>query len=148
MDDLKTVINKLKAFSFKDEMIAVITQNKDTIPDMQAEQLAIGLKSDGNKILPEYAPFTIQEKMRKTGLSGVYNHVTFYDTGELYSSLTAEITGENYDVKSPSFKWAKAIERSGKRIVGLTEANRSEFAKTITLPGVKKALKAKTGLVF
>lgn len=146
LDDLRKLRDAINNFDFAAEQEQIVTDNKDVIADLQAEQWAQGLASDGGQIYPEYAPYTIEQKRGKPGLSGVTSHVTFYDTGETYRLLTAMINSGHYTITAATFKFDKIIKRSGKRVVGLTYDSREKFAKGVTLPGIKKVFKEKTGL--
>jgi hypothetical protein len=148
LDDLQNKINSLRQFDWGYEMEKVIHDNSEVIADLQAEQWAKGETAKGEEILPPYAPYTIEQKRQKTGLAAVTDHVTFYDTGELYKSLQAPVANMQYDITSNNFKFKKATDRSGLRIVGLTDSNRLRFAEEITLPGVRKVFKEKTGFSF
>lgn len=148
LDDLKNKIDALRSFNWGEEMEAVIKQNEEALADFQAEQLAKGINRLGQEILPEYRPFTIEQKRKKSGLAAVTDHVTYYDTGELYKSLQGEVGNKQYDITSPSFKFDKMKKRSGERVVGLTEESRLRFAEEITIPGVRKRFKEKTGFTF
>ena len=145
---LEDMIKGLKAFDFGEEMERVIIEHKDVIADLQAEQWAKGINSFGREIGPAYAPYTIEQKQQKSGLAAVTDHVTYYDTGELYKSLNGEVSNKQYDITSPSFKFEKAKERSGVTVVGLSPESKQRFAEEITIPGVRKVFKEKTGLSF
>jgi len=148
LDDLQNKIKALRDFDWGYEMEKVIKDKSEVIADFQAEQWAKGQAANGSDILPQYAEFTIEEKKKKSGLAGVYDHVTFYDTGELYKSLQGEVANMQYDITSSNFKFGKAVKRSGERIVGLTDVNKERFADEITLPGVRKVFEEKTGFSF
>ena len=145
LEDLQNKINVLRSFDWGHEMETVIKAHEDTLADMQAEQWAKGQAANGGEIFPAYAPYTVEQKQTKTGLAGVYSHVTFYDTGELYRSLQGKVANMQYDITSDNFKYQKAIDRSGLRIVGITDANKERFAEEITVPGVKKVFYQKMG---
>jgi len=148
LEDLQNKIIALRSFNWGDEMQTVIQANTEALADLQAEQWAKGLAANGSEILPPYAPYTIEEKKKKTGLAAVTDHVTFYDTGELYKSLRGEAANMKYDITSDNFKFKKAIDRSGVRIVGLTDESKERFAEEITVPGVRRSFEAKTGFSF
>src|SRR5438105_15278256 len=104
---LQNKINALQSFSFQDELVKIVTDHKDKLADLQAAQLAQGINSKGEEINPQYAPFTIEQKKKKTGLAGVYSRVTYFDTGDLYKSLQAQVSGTKFSIRSESFKFDK-----------------------------------------
>lgn len=144
LDHLQRKIKALETFNFKSETLAVITEHKDKLADLQAEQLAQGLNSKGEKIGPEYRPFTIQKKKSEgVGLGRVTDRVTFFQTGELYRKLRAEIRVSAFAIKADSFKFDKMIKRSGVNTVGLNDDSREKFILGVTRPGILKAYKQK-----
>jgi hypothetical protein len=146
LDDFKSRVDALKAFDFGDELEGIVERNKSTIADLQAEQWAKGKRSDGNDINPQYSPFTIAYKKQfGVGLGRITDHVTFYQTGELYKSLYAAVNNRQFSIESDNFKFDKAKKRSGEKIVGLNQESKVTFAENITLPEIKKVLKDKTG---
>lgn len=148
LEDLQNKITALRSFNWGEEMQAVIQANTEALADLQAEQWAKGLAANGSDINPPYAAYTIEQKQKKTGLAAVTDHITFYDTGELYKSLRGEAQNMQYDITSDNYKFNKAIDRSGLRIVGLTDESKERYAEEITLPGVKRSFEAKTGFSF
>ena len=138
--NLENKINKLKQFSFEREAREIVEQNRELIADLQATQLFSGLNEKGEKIYPEYAPFTIQEKIKK---GQVYSRVTYNDTGELYKSLFTLVSGKKFSIKSESFKFAKMIKRSGVRTIGLNLESRREFIESVTRPEMRRRYKEK-----
>jgi hypothetical protein len=149
LTELKNTIARLKAFDFHEELQTVVEENREVIADLQAEQLAKGVKSDGNEINPPYSPFTVEQKQKHgVGLGRITDHVTFYDTGEMYSLMRAEVSGDQYEITNSSFKFDKMKKRSGERVVGLNDSSKRTFAEEITIPNIKKVFKQKTGLNF
>lgn len=149
LNDLKNTIDKLHRFSFKDELQVIVQENAEEIANLQAKQLAEGVKSDGTEINPPYRPYTIEQKRKYgVGLGRVTDHVTYYHTGDLYKSLEAKVTGDEYDITSSSLKFDKMKKRSGERVVGLNKSSKTIFAEEITLPNIKRVFKDKTGLSF
>lgn len=148
LDNLQTLITAIKTYDFGNEMEKVIVDNKDALADLQAEQWAKGQDIYGKPIQPGYAPFTIEKKKKNTGLAAVTDHVTHFETGELYRSLEGKVQNKEYSIESPSFKLKAVEKRSDTNVVGLTDESKERFAEEITIPGVRKSFKAATGLSF
>jgi hypothetical protein len=140
---LQNKIKALQSFSFSKELVKIVTDNKGKLADLQASQLAQGINSQGKQIYPQYAAFTISEKKKKTGLAGVYDRVTFFNTGELYKSLAAQIQGSKFRITSPSFKFDKMVQRSGVGVVGLNVDSRRDFIQEITRPEILEVYRQK-----
>lgn len=143
LDHLRDTIKNLEAFDFHQELVNIIEDNKDKLADFQAMQLYSGKNSTGQDINPPYSPYTVAEKKKK---GQVTDRVTFKDTGELYQSLYGQVQNDQYDILSQNYKYAKMIQRSGQRTVGLNEDSRNEFARDITFPAIQKVFLEKTGL--
>lgn len=144
LTNLRNKINALRSFDFDKEQRTIIDANKDKLADLQAEQLAQGLKSDGSRITPGYSAFTIQDKKANgTGLGAVTDRVTFFKTGELYRKLRADIQGSTFAIRADTFKFHKAIDRSGVNVVGLSRDSKEKFVLTYTRPGLLKAYEQK-----
>jgi len=144
LDHLQKKIEALERFDFKAEALVAINSGKDKLADLQAEQLAQGLDSNGQKIGPAYSPFTIAKKKSEgVGLGRVTSVITFFDTGDLYKSLRAEIRSSSFSIKSNSFKFDKMVKRSGVNTVGLNDESREKFVLGVTRPGVINAYNRK-----
>ena len=152
LQQLKSVIDKLEAFDFAGEQERIVSDHRNVIADMQAEQLALGKNSKGEDITLDgrgYTPFTIQEKKAKgVGLGKITSRITWFMTGALYGSLYAEVSAHKFYIKSNSFKFDKLVKRSGAKTIGLNETLRRRFAEDIALPEIRKVFISKTGLKF
>lgn len=107
--------------------------NEETIADLNATQMAAGLRSDGTEILPSYADLTILLKSEKAGLSGVSDHVTLYDEGDHYRELYADVVGDELEVgsrdeKSDDLDFKYSTQRGS--IYGLNEDSREELVES------------------
>lgn len=137
---LQNKIKALQAFSFKDELITIVEDNREKLADLQASQLAQGVNSKGQQINPQYRPFTVEQKLKYgVGLGRVVDRVTFFSSGDLYRSLSAQIAGTKFKISSPSFKFDKMIKRSGVDVVGLNIESRRDFIMEVTRPGILDA---------
>jgi hypothetical protein len=148
LNNLRNRITAFKAFDWASEARGIVERNGSVIVDLQAEQLAKGKNRKGEDINPGYSDYTIQLKKQKTGLAGVYSHVTYFNTGELYKSFFTKVEGHKFSIQSESFKFAKMIKRSGQNVVGLDLEMRQRFVEGITRPEIAKIVKQKLGVTI
>jgi len=104
-----------------------IQDNNEYVADLNAEQLAKGLRSDGSKILPEYTEMTIGLKSGEPGLAGVTDHVTLFNTGSHYRQLYAEIKGDAIEYGSKDEKSESLQDKYGSKIYGLSTDSKDEL---------------------
>lgn len=91
------------------------------ISDLNRKQMADkGQRADGSKLTPDYANVTKEIKSDKSGLSGVYEHVTLYDTGELHKSIFTSVIGTNIILDSEDWKVDELTQKYGE-FLGLTD---------------------------
>lgn len=124
MPDALELLTALKKVNVIDLAKASITSNKELIADLNAGQLARGLRSDGSNILPSYSDLTIELKSRREGLAGITDHVTLFDTGAHYKGLYADIKGNEIEYGSTdekSKKLQKKYDTSRGSIYGLNQ---------------------------
>lgn len=151
MADAGEILDVLKSMDLQAIAAESLEANAETIADLNAEQLARGLRADGSQILPEYAQLTIDIKKTKSGLSGVTDHVTLYDTGDHYQQLYADVKGVEIEYGSRDEKSARLEKKYATKrapLYGLTIDSRD-----ILMSGpVKKYWETKieklTGLKF
>ena len=133
-----------------------IEENVDLIADLNAAQLAQGIRSDGSYITPEYKDITVELKMAKTGLAGVWNHVTLYDEGDHYRQLYAKVQGEDVEYGSHDEKSAKlqakydGDQRTREKgsIYGLTTDSKDELITSRLQTSWETKIEKATGLKF
>ena len=94
MPDALDLLETLHGVNIAATAAETIEEKGEVMADLNAEQLAQGLRSDGTEILPDYAPLTVELKKEKSGLAAVTDHVTLYDTGSFYRQLVAEVQGD------------------------------------------------------
>lgn len=153
LDDFKNRIAALQAFDFGQELNNIVEKNADKIPDILAQQLALGKDGAGEPVTlngsQEYAPFTIEIKERfGKGLGAVTDRVTNYMTGAFYQDMKTTVENDAFETTSDVPYFDDIIERSGSIVMELDESSRIEFGQQVTLPAIKEALKNKTGLVI
>lgn len=150
---LKSTIEKLSSFDFGQEMIAIVEDNQEKIPEYIREQLASGRDGDDKPVTifgrDFYADRTIQVKEREgVGLGAVTDHITNYMSGAFFESLKIETEGEVFEANSDVSYFDEIQKRSPDALLEIDEKNRRDFAETVTLPAIKESLKSKTGLTI
>lgn len=130
-----------------DSLVAV----EDVMADLNASQLAQSTRSDGSETLPTYRDITIEKKKKKSGLSGVSDRVTLYDTGAFYRALYAKVQGEDIEFGSADWKADKLDEKYSTQrgsIFGLTEDSRDDLVESHLRDEWERRVEDVTGLEF
>lgn len=109
--------------------------------DLNAAQLAEGLKSDGSKASFTYTPLTIAIKKTRTGLAAVTTHLTNYDTGESYEKLYEKVEGNKVIFGTGTDKEAEISERMDDKAFGLSNDNKEIFMKENVRPAFSKLVR-------
>src|SRR6185437_364222 len=137
----------------------IVEDNTDAIADLQREQMLEGRGVDGEYIRPFYSenPF-----FKKPGAAQRYaewkQKITpnakrpldvpnLFINGKFHDSLSAKVDGEVFEIET-SAEFGDKVFEVHQNAQGLDAEKRLEFAETITLPAVKEALQAKTGLTI
>jgi len=153
LDDFKNRIATLQAFDFGKELTDIVEKNSDKIPDLLAQQLALGKDGNDEPVTlhgdTEYSPFTVRYKQDVgKGLGAVTDRITNYMSGAFYESMNTKVENNAFETVGDVPYFDDIIERSGSVIMELDESSRIEFGEKVTLPGIKEVLKAKTGLII
>lgn len=106
-----------------------ISDNSATAVDMVASQLAQGMMKDGARSDFSYAQFTIAVKRSMSGLAGVTDHLTNYNTGESYANLYMKVSGEEIEFGTSTDKEQSISDRMHGKAFGLTPDNKEEFIR-------------------
>lgn len=113
-------------------------KNISVAKDLVAGQLAQGIESNGELTSFSYAPITIARKRGKSGIAGITNRLTNYDTGESYDKLYMIIptTGDviKLGTKSSEIKEAAISERMDNKAFGLSPDSRDIWVKQYVRP--------------
>lgn len=123
-----------------------LTETKESIADLNAEQMFTGLRADGSDILPSYKDITIEIKKLK---GQVTDRVTLRDTGAFYAGITTTVTQNSVittstDPKTEKLK--KKYETSKGKIFGLGGEFRQRFIDEKLRPVFNKKIGEATGL--
>lgn len=103
-----------------------IQENAEAMADLNALQLSQGKRATGTDIKPAYHPLTIELKKGQSGLSGITDRVTLYDTGSHYRNLYAQVKGDEIEYGSRDHK-SESLQKKYGAIYGLTEESRDEL---------------------
>lgn len=152
MDALEVLINiqQLDIKAIAEDNIYDVTE---IIADLNADQLAHGIRADGSPTTPSYKDSTIAYKRGRPGLSGVTDRVTLYDTGAFYAGLYAAVQGEDITFGSHDEKEAKLEKKYSRangpqQIFGLTEDSKEELINSHLQTAWEEAIEKITGLDF
>lgn len=120
----------------------IVVENEAYIVDMNAEvqlfehgENALGV--DISSYRP-YSPLTIQIKKMKGQPT---NRVTLRDEGDFESSFFLQVNNEQFEIKAADFKTEELIQKYGKAILGLTDANLQELIWQYIFPDLMKEAK-------
>lgn len=152
---LQNFLNKIETlenFDFGKAQEEVISQNLGEIKRRQIEQLNAGRDGDNSPIKlydpvsghysDGYAYNTIYgvtgKYKGKIEKGQPYEIVTWRDTGRLHESLEPVLQNSTLTLftRGEQEKFDNMIIRSGEKTTELNEVSRTEFAETITVPGV------------
>lgn len=153
MADALEILNTLKTVNIDQIASDTISEVTNSIADLNAEQMAKGLRADGSEILPTYSNMTISLKKEsgRTDLSGVTDRVTLFDTGSHYRNLYAQVQGVEIEYGSRDSKSAdlqKKYDKQNGSIYGLTIDSREELIVSKLRDGWEKRIEDITGLKF
>lgn len=90
----------------------------------------LGVDSDGDRLEPKYADFTVRYKKR---MGQTYEHVTLRDRGDFQNAFFVRYENEGFSLYSTDGKTEKLVSKYGKNIFGLMTENIFELIE-IFLP--------------
>jgi len=112
----------------------IIKAKEKFILDLNRQaQLMQGIDSDGEKIAPEYKPFTIEIKQL---IGQPYDRVTLFYSGKFYAKFRIKFDKSNltFQIDSTEEKVTKLVIKYGDNIFGLTKENQEILNNKILLP--------------
>jgi hypothetical protein len=145
MDALELIEN-LERLDVKLISVETIDENSSVIADLNAAQMAKGKRSTGTDINPQYHPLTIELKKGRSGLAGVTDHVTLFDTGSFYHNMYAQVKGDEIEYGSKDFKSEKLEKKYGSTIFGLDEGSQEVLIDEFLQPSFYEKVHEVTGL--
>lgn len=141
---IRNLVYRLRKFKdvLDQELKDEIMRNEEVIVKMVAEEQLYerGVEGRGVEISSyrPYAPRTIKKKQRK---GQPYDRVTLRDTGEFHKSLRVVFDDDGFYVTSTDDKAQYLLERYGKTIFRLTDANLKILLNEYIRPSLKAKLK-------
>jgi len=112
------------------------------------EQLAKGIRSDGQNIAPSYRDREYAEgKFEANSLPG-FGTPDLKLTGSFYKGFYVAVDTEIYEIDSRDSKTDKLLKKYGENIFGLTQPNKEQYATKSIYPKIKDYIESRTGLVM
>lgn len=116
---------------------ASINENIEIAADLNREQLAQGLLKDGTFSDYPYSPLTIAIKKGRSGIAGITDHLTNYDTGESYQKLYAKVEGDKIIFGTTSDKESAISDRMEGKAFGLAPEEKTDFIREYIKPNFR-----------
>lgn len=143
MGTIKGMFDRIAALDTNRVAANAIEETKETIEELNLEQMFSGLNSDGSEISPPYKEFTVAMKKRK---GQPYDRVTLKDTGSFYQGIRTEIVGNKVITDSTDSKSDKLQEKYGQEIFGLGTVFKSIYVNETLRPAFSRNIEMMTGL--
>jgi len=137
MGTIGNAYRKLQSLDIEEVARKSIEQTKETIADLNVEQLNKGIRSDGS-MMPDYSPVSVEVYGKPEG------PIKLYDTGAFYQGFTVEVQGDKVVTTSTDSKTEKLYKRYAtdkKNIFGLSGPFKREY-----LPVLQKAFRKNINL--
>jgi hypothetical protein len=128
----------VEAFQVQKVAVKSLEQTKETIADLNVEQMISGIRSDSSDILPTYKDITIYLKKQKRQPT---DRVTLRDTGEFQRLTYVRVTDTSVIIDSSDEKSDKLQKKYGKKIFGLSDNFKSEYIREKLNPAFLKNAK-------
>lgn len=143
MASLNELRNNFKRLQGKEIDLAALAINEagEMAADLNATQLAEGIKADGSKADFTYAPVTIAQKRQRSGLASVTSHLTNFDSGESYSRLYEKVEGKKVIFGTKTDKEEAISDRMDGKAFGLTNDSKGSLMKENVKPAFLKKIK-------
>lgn len=141
---LKNLVYRLRKFKsvLDEELKNEILRNEDVIVSMITEDQLYELGIEGRGIeIASYLPYAVSTIKRKIKKGQPTNRVTLKDTGEFYKSLHVEFDDEGFYVTSSDEKAKYLLDRYGKTIFRLSNANFNLLLREHIRPSLTEKLK-------
>lgn len=148
MATVKQMLERLMIY--QDQIMQIAQQafeiNAEAAADLNASQLARGLKTDGEQSDYPYSPLTVALKKGRPGLSGVTAYLTNYNTGASYRGLYARIEGMRIAYGTTTAQEEHINDRMDGLAFGLTDDSRAILVNEYLRPSygnlVREIIKA------
>ena len=144
MSNLADIRDRFK--NLQDQFLGIVgeamSDKEQEAANFNAKQLSEGLKTNGVKSNFVYAFSTVKSKRGQSGLSGVTDHLTNYDTGDSYNNLYQRVSGNKVIFGTTTDKEEAISKRMDNLAFGLTTENKSDFLKQDVNPLFIEKIKA------
>ena len=156
LQGLKNQIERLRAFNWEKETVAIVVNNKTTLEDIQRDQMLSGKDKNGEWLRPFYSE---NPYFKKPGAAYRYakwkSHISpnkqkpfdvpdLFIVGFYHKSVEINISGDKFKFRGTA-PFAFNVENVHKTALGLNLDSRTIFIKTIFLPAIKEIFLTKTG---
>ena len=143
-----TILNMLRRFEALDTdkiCIEALQETKETIADLNAEQMNKGQKADGKEINPQYSQTTVEIKRKKGQPT---DRVTLKDTGAFYQGIYVSVDSSRVVTESTDSKSTGLQKKYGENIFGLNDLFKREYLNEKLRPSFKNKIELATGLTM
>ena len=117
---------------------AVVSEGTDLTSEITDRMYLTGTDGDGQKIEPEYKPFTVAKKKFD---GQPHDRVTLKDTGAFYKSYKTKIFSGKLLVEAEDKKTEKLLNDYGEAIEGYQQTELEEFVDFSVLPKIIESVK-------
>ena len=139
---LRNLAYRLRKFKdiIDEELKNEILKNKDVICDMIRSQLYdLGIEGRGISIA-SYQPYSTSTIKKKIKKGQPTNRVTLRDTGEFYRHFYIVFDADGFYIDSDDKKTKSLVEKYGRTIFRLTDANFSILLNNYIKPSLKQKM--------
>jgi hypothetical protein len=145
MADAFELLQNMKSLDVKATASEAAKDNEGVMAGLNATQMSQGKRATGTDIRPDYHPLTVELKSGRSGLAGVTDRVTLYDTGSHYRQLYADVVGDEIVYGSRDMKSAELQKKYG-AIYGLNEESKDELVEGHLKGSFYQKVREATGL--
>lgn len=142
MATVNDMIRRMKSLSVKDVSYKSVVDTKETVTDIQKEQMSHGLDAEGNKIAPKYRRMRYAlAKFAVNPLAGL-GVPDLRLTGAFYAGFQTKVTPETFATISTDEKNDVLIKKYDP--FGLDPESKAEYAgklKPVLVKNIKEKLK-------
>lgn len=139
---MATIGNMLRRFENldTDKIISeTMEESKETLADLNAEQINTGLKADG-ELMPDYSIRSVVQYGKPAG------PIRLRDTGAWQAGLYVTVEGDKVVFNNTDNKDQQLTERYGEDIKGLSDKYKNEAIREKVRPEFNSKMEAATGL--
>lgn len=139
---IDSVIEGLQKFENEVDqyVLDVVEENKEIVLDLNTEEQLFekGIDSKGEKILPNYTPYTVNIKQV---LGQPTDRVTLRNTGNFHNSFYLKRAAKEIEISATDEKTEALVDKYGNEIFGLTPENLEEISENYVKPALEQKIK-------